>query len=132
VAEAVDNDALEFMFNENPWFSQNARIRQGGGGDAAQSAEELKDGERSVMQTRVIGPGTISFYWKVSSENGDTMQFYINSEQQAAISQSGPWEYKSYEIDEGTYTLRWRYFKDGAKSAGYDCGWVDEIVWQEE
>jgi len=80
--------------------------------------------------TTVEGPGTISFYWRVSSEsNHDFLRFYIGSSVQASISGSVSWEQKSFSIPQGNQTLRWSYSKDSSVNSGSDCGWVDNVVY---
>jgi hypothetical protein len=48
------------------------------GGSAAQSGA-IANSQSAWLQTTVVGPGTLSFYWKVSSEAGyDFLEFYID------------------------------------------------------
>ena len=83
------------------------------------------------MQTTVNGTGTVSFYWKVSSERSfDFLEFYIDGSLQEKISGSEDWEQKWYTISTtGSHTLEWRYVKDGSGNVGSDCGWVDKVEW---
>ncbi len=86
------------------------------------------------MQTTVSGAGTVSFYWKVSSERHfDFLEFYIDGELQDRISGSGgsaDWHQMAYTISTSdSHTLEWRYTKDPYVSSGSDCGWVDKVEW---
>ena len=82
------------------------------------------------MQTTVTGPGTVSFWWKVSSEgNYDYLEFYIGTARQDRISGSVDWQQKSFSVPVGSQTLKWRFMKDGSVSSGSDCGWVDKVEW---
>ena len=82
------------------------------------------------METTVVGPGTLTFLWKVSSEAGsDRLRFLINGSSQNNISGEVDWQQKTYSIAAGTNVLRWRYTKDAANSSGQDRGWVDQVVW---
>ena len=83
------------------------------------------------MQTTVNGAGTVSFYWKVSSEaDWDFLEFYIDGSLQDQISGTVDWQQMTYAITgSGSHTLEWRYMKDGAVSDGDDCGWVDKLEW---
>lgn len=101
------------------------------GVDAAQSGE-IPDNHESWLQTIVSGCGTISFYWKVSSEwKLDNLEFYIDGVLQDRI--SGllvDWQQMTYEIiTPGLHTLQWRYVKDHSESFQHDCGWVDQVEW---
>ncbi|MHC4539995.1 MAG: RHS repeat-associated core domain-containing protein [Planctomycetota bacterium] len=101
-------------------------------GDSAQSYDALDDSNESCLQTIVESSSaeTIKFYWKVSSEqNGDYLQFYIDSTLKDQISGEVDWTLKSYTVDAGTHILKWRYVKDSSGNSGDDCGWVDFVQW---
>jgi len=77
----------------------------------------------------VSGSGTLTFYWKVSSEaNWDWLEFYIDGVRQDRISGTVDWQLKSYSVSSGS-TVKWRYVKDGSASVGSDCGWVDYVMY---
>ncbi len=99
------------------------------GTDAAQSGP-IAHGQQSWMQTTVSGPGEIAFHWKVSSQAGDFLEFYIDGVLKAGrISGNVDWTPKSYAVDPGQHILRWRYVKDGSGSSGSDAAWVDRVSW---
>jgi len=130
LSEALDT-ALIFTvggFVADDWFAQTTTSYYDG--DAAQSEPAL-DEEEMWMQTTVSGPGTVKFYWKVSSELGyDHLNFYIDGSLQDRISGSVDWQQKTYTIStSGLHTLEWQYAKDEADEAGSDCGWVDKVEW---
>ncbi|MFB0525079.1 MAG: hypothetical protein ACETVZ_06025, partial [Phycisphaerae bacterium] len=107
------------------WFYQTATYYYGA--DAAQSGN-ISHNQESWMQTTVQGPGTLSFWWKVSSEAGyDFLEFYVDGVRQDRISGLVGWEHKNYTLASGSHTLEWRYAKDYSVSSGSDCGWVDWI-----
>src|ERR1041385_6240327 len=82
------------------------------------------------METTVSGPGTLTFFWKVSSQGGsDRLRFAINGVQQNTINGEVDWRQMTYSIGAGSNTFRWRYTKDASGSAGQDRGWVDQVVW---
>lgn len=83
------------------------------------------------METTVTGPGTLSFHWKVDSENNwDYHEFWINGIlQPGRISGNVDWQQQIHTIETGEQTLRWRYAKDSIVSVGADRGWVDRVVW---
>jgi RHS repeat-associated protein len=73
---------------------------------------------------------TITFYWKVSSEeDADYLQFYIDETLKDQISGEVDWTLVSHEVDAGTHTLKWRYIKNGSGYSGDDRGWVDFVQW---
>ena len=129
LSEALDT-ALSFTTGgDADWFGQTATAYYGG--DAAQSGD-ISDRQESWMQTTVSGAGTVSFYWKVSSEGDyyDYLKFYIDGELQGQISGTVDWQQMTYTIStSGPHTLEWRYTKDQYVSKGDDCGWVDKVEW---
>ena len=71
---------------------------------------------------------TISFYYKVSSENGyDKLHFYIDNQEKASWSGTVNWAKASYPVTAGTHTYKWSYTKDNSVNNGSDCGWIDFI-----
>ncbi len=110
------------------WFAQNRETHDG---DVAAQSGVIANNQQSILQTTITGPGTLTFWWKVSSEEGfDFLRFYLDDTVTPLVSISGEagWEQKSYAIPTGTHTLRWAYAKDGSVSAGRDAGWLDEVV----
>ena len=64
--QALDNNSLAFSTGgDASWFGQ-AELSYSGG-SSAQSGS-ISGNQTSWLQTTVVGPGTLSFYWKVSSE----------------------------------------------------------------
>lgn len=126
LGEAVDAPELPWTTGGNAdWSTQELNTHDGV--DAARSGAIGDDGE-SWIQTTVTGPGTLSFWWNVSSEAGwDYLEFLIDDNWQDDISGDWGWDQRSYEIEAGTHTLRWRYYKDGSGSDGQDAGFLDEV-----
>lgn len=110
------------------WFAQ---IRESHDGDAAAQSGVIANNQQSILQSAITGPGTLTFWWKVSSEEGfDFLSFYLDNTTIPIASVSGEtvWEQKTCAIPTGTHTLRWAYSKDVSVSAGRDAGWVDEVI----
>jgi len=99
-------------------------------GDSAQSGS-IANSQESWLQTTVTGPGTVWFWWKVSSQqNCDWLEFYIDGTRQDRISGTVDWQQKTYTVTgAGSHTFKWRYVKDGSGTSGIDCGWVDWLQW---
>jgi len=113
------------------WFSQSVTYYYGG--DAAQSGA-ITHNQQSWMQTTVDGPGTVWFYWKVSSESVyDYLEFCIDESLQDRVSgELWEWQQKMYIISgSGTHTLQWKYKKDHSVNSGSDCGWVDYLTYSQ-
>ena len=116
--------------NNADWFEQAIVTHDGAAGEGG----DIGDSQRTGIQTTSItGAGTLSFWWKVSSESGyDYLAFYIDvvpgpSNYTFRISGNVDWQFKSILLGSGSHTLIWRYFKDSSDSRGSDIGWVDEV-----
>src|SRR5204863_7298747 len=97
------------------------------GEDAARSGR-IGDNQQSYMVINATGPATVSFWWRVDSEEGyDFLKFEMDGTTLNAISGLVDWEEVTAEIPAGDHVLRWVYSKDEAVSVGADAGWVDEI-----
>ncbi len=98
------------------------------GGDAAQSGN-IDDFEESRMSAEILGPLTVGFEWKVSSEAGDDiLTFDVDGVELCAISGDIDWEARSFDLDEGPHVVWWTYVKGASGSDLDDCGWVDNLT----
>jgi len=114
------------------WFEQDVVTHDGL--HAAQSGA-IGDKQSSWIETTVTGPGTLSFWWKVSSELddepfGDWLAVSTNNVPVVKIGGEVDWSQVSLEILEGATVVRWTYSKDKAYAEGSDCGWLDEVDWR--
>ncbi|MCP4612018.1 MAG: hypothetical protein GY845_25230 [Planctomycetes bacterium] len=113
----------DWFFQTTPYFSDYDSVQSG----------DIGNGQVSWMKTTVYGSGTLSFLWKVSSEDhGDDMQFFIDGVLQDRISETvEEWLLMTYEItSEGSHILEWRYVRDNSQSEGNSGrAWVDRMRW---
>jgi hypothetical protein len=123
---ALDTANLVWITNGTPaWVGQQAVSHDGS--DAARSGAIGNNGSNS-FQTTVTGPGTLTFWWKISSEtNNDRLMFFTNNVENARISGEVDWRVRAVNVGPGTHTLRWTYAKNGSGAAGSDRAWVDEV-----
>ena len=126
LAESVNAPELVWTTSSNrPWRAQTAVTRDGFG---AAVSGDVADDESTFLQATQKGPGTVSYWWKVSSEtNDDTLRFYINGAEQARISGETAWQWQSFDLPAGNPVLQWKYLKDSSTSKGSDCGWLDAV-----
>jgi hypothetical protein len=110
-----------------PWFAQ---IQETHDGDTAAQSGPITHGQQSVLQTTIVGPGTLTFWWKISSEEGyDRLWFNVDVMSSIrAISGEKDWQQVAMPIPTGSHVVRWVYSKDATVSAGQDAGWVDEVM----
>src|SRR6185295_1349795 len=91
LGEALDAPSLPWSTVGTPaWEGQS--VVSSDGVDAATSGV-VADSTAVTIQTTVTGPGTISFWWKVSSElTNDYLKFFISGYQQLKISGEVDWQ----------------------------------------
>jgi hypothetical protein len=125
--QGLDNNYLAFTTGGNAsWSGQRAVSFYGG--SAAQSGT-LGGNQSAWLQTTVVGPGTLSFNWKVSSEaDFDFLEVFVDDVlQSGAISGEVDWQRQSISIPAGSHIIKWVYSKDPYVGLGSDCGWVDKV-----
>ena len=82
-----------------------------------------------IINIEVFNEGEISFYRKVSTEDGfDMFYFYIDGDSKDEWSGELGWSQERYSLTPGNHQLKWSYKKDGYVSSGSDCAWLDNIV----
>jgi hypothetical protein len=108
-----------------PWFGQSDVSHDGV--DAAQSGD-IENGQDSVLSLSLTGPGTVRFWWKVSSEAYfDYLTVSVDGMETDGIAGDVDWTEKMLELTDGPHEIRWTYVKDGSASSGMDAGWVDSV-----
>jgi hypothetical protein len=125
--QALDNEPLSFTTGgDRTWAGQTAVSWYGG--SSAQSGA-LGGNQSAWLQTTVVGPGTLSFTWKVSSEaDFDFLEVFVDEVlQPGSISGEVDWQQKDISIPAGSRTIKWVYSKDAYVGMGSDCGWVDKV-----
>lgn len=131
LAAALDISGYTWTTSGNAvWAAQTATTFDGV--DAVKSGVITHD-QSTSLTTTISESGTLTFYWKVSSEGGyDFLRFFLNGVEQtgslARISGEVNWLQKTVTLPSGTNTLEWRYTKDGSVNTGSDAAWIDQIT----
>ena len=109
-----------------PWFPETSVSHDG---IAALQSGAISGGQRSTVSTTVGGPGTLSFWWKVSSEpNNDYVSFTLDGAEQARNSgQPNVWSQTTIYLTNGTHLLAWDYSKNATINYGTDAAWLDQV-----
>lgn len=116
-----------FGWQTGQWFSQNTITFDG---EDAIQAKSLGDSSEAVMTLELHGPGTLSFYYRVSSEEGYDFFIFEDSNTQF-LSDSGEvgWTKHTQFFGAGTHQLLWKYSKDSSVSSFDDTAWIDRVEW---
>ena len=108
------------------WSTTAAAARDG---LAAQSGTLTTGGLQSWLETRTNGPASLTFWWKLSSEIGDTLQFSVNGQPQAQLVTSAGWQQSAVFLGStNVYSLRWTLIKNAYSLAGSNAGWLDQVA----
>ena len=100
-------------------------------GEYCAKSGSIGNNQSSVLKITldVHSEGEISFYRKVSSEEGyDALCFTIDNSLLGEWSGEVPWGQITYTLTPGQHQLYWSYNKDVYVSSGSDCAWLDNIV----
>ena len=128
VAHALNN-ALDWVEDPvHPWvFDYMESVDR----KVSMAAPSLANRDSASLTVLVEGPGTVSFYWKASSEEFfDTLSLYVDGRFVASTSGDTPWQAMSRAVSGfGQHVLTWTYSKDGQGTSGMDCAWLDLVTW---
>ncbi len=92
---------------------------------------DIDDDETSIISISmdILLDGEIGFYYAVSSETSyDYLRFYVDDVMQGEWAGELGWGYASFPVLTGEHTFTWAYEKDYSVSNGFDCAFVDYII----
>jgi hypothetical protein len=120
-----------------PWLATNPPAPTFDGQHSGMSGNRFVNDSTSWVQTTVVGPGLLTFWWKVDSDvfpqppeepySFDALELTLDDELQERIMGQVDWNYRSYSIPHGTHTVRWAYVKDSQYHWGEDRAWLDQV-----
>jgi subtilisin family serine protease len=112
-----------------PWYPQNS-VAHDNVDAAASSTPASDDNEDSWLETEAAGPGTLSFWWKLSSEPGVGQLFlYDNAQSVAYLQGEADWRQEQFHLLAGLHRLRWQYHRGNDDPFGLDRGWLDQVTY---
>ncbi len=129
--ETGDFSAYNWQQGGNtPWQVVTTDPQDGSYCAESGDVDDSQSSELSIQLNGVPAGQTMSFYYKVSSEqNYDFLKFYVNGTEVQSWSGNIAWTQYTYTFPSaGDYTIKFAYEKDYSVSEGSDCGWIDNIV----
>lgn len=133
LAEALDATNLVWMTGGDESWSV-LRGEFAFDGQACGVSGPIGDCGSSWLRTFVMGPGTFSFRWRVSSEDGyDWFDFLLDGEFADTLTGESEWVSVSFNVPEGLHELAWEYWKDEMDEDGLtceDCAMLDQVCFE--
>lgn len=128
LSDTLDLSTLTWSMTGNGyWFLEDYETHDG---VDAMRTPSIAASQSTSIETTVMGPGTVTFYWQVSSEaNNDKLRFEVDGVEQSAISGTVAFQFKTFNIASGVHVMRWRYSKNTSVNSGKDAGWVDQVTY---
>jgi len=108
------------------WFAQTNITHDG---ILAARSGGIANNGRTWIEVEVVGPGSLSFWWKVSSElSWDYLTVHLNGQTTTnRISGEVDWQLRTFVFTAGVHRVRWEYAKDTTIAEGMDAAWLDEV-----
>ncbi|MDA3911766.1 MAG: T9SS type A sorting domain-containing protein [Bacteroidales bacterium] len=134
------NDFLSYVWENDPSYPWVIVTDEVYAGEHAAKSGEITHGQSSVLtiNLNVTSPGDLSFYKKVSCEEGSDLWGYYNWYDYLAFSVDGTiegqwdgevdWSQETISVDVGQHSFVWEYSKDDVEDGGLDAAWVDDIL----
>ena len=95
---------------------------------------EIEANETSSAEATLIGPGTLSFVWKISAGRGDSCKFYLDgTETNSIATRNGAmtdWATVALDVPAGEHVVRWNYERGAGSAAGEDAAFLDDVDWR--
>jgi hypothetical protein len=126
LSTAVDFADLPLRTSTPAFFVQSS-VRSNGT-TAARSAN-IGDDDRSQMTASVVGPGTLRFQWRVSTEEGFDYAYTLLNGKQVAVSSGDNTSFTEVVVPlaYGLNEITWLYVKDETVDENLDAIFVDNI-----
>lgn len=130
LAEALDGRDLDWT---GSWFGQLATTVDGVDAASSGSLKFDRSGSR-VLQTTVLGPGTLDFHWAASAHPNARYQLRINGVVERQMTRFNPleWKAESVTLPPGLHLLRWEFSRNSSPSEGEDTAYLDLVDYQAE
>ena len=109
-----------------PWISDTLASHSG---LRCARSSPVGDHQQSTLSLDILTlvDDSISFFYNVSSESSDWLNFYIDGRRRGFWSGNTGWQYYSRLLPAGQHRLQWVYQKDISTSQLDDCARIDDL-----
>lgn len=126
--ETGDFTKFDWVQGTYPWVITGTLPYEGAYSAKSGAITDDQVSELSLTMN-VLADDSISFYAKVSSEEGyDFMKFYIDGTEKGSWSGEMDWTRVAFPVSTGSRTFMWTYEKDYSVGNGSDAAWTDYIL----
>ena len=99
------------------------------GQDAARSGEVTGD-DVSALSTTVIGPGTLSWWWKLEMADCAGVDVFVDGTLVSSLDSASDWTAASIQIaGDGEHAVRFEFWNAGTAATISDCAYLDQVSW---
>jgi len=113
--------------NKN-WFVTSPVANSGSNSAQAGNITDNQVTSLKLVAEVTAGNEQIQFARRVSSEEFDSLKFYIDGVLQQEWSGLIDWKTFNFSVSVGEHTFEWNYTKDGFGSDGADTAYIDDIL----
>jgi hypothetical protein len=128
VSDSFESGTLDSAYTQGgnlPWFVTNSSYHQG---THSARAGAITHSQSSWM-SRIAYEGSVTFWYRVSSEANDYFNFYVDDVRKLHRSgTAGTWTLYSTAIAAGSHVVKWEYVKNASTSSGTDTVWIDQVA----
>ncbi len=129
--DALDTPGVVWTTGSHPWLAQTSQSHDGA--DAAQSAQVHNADDSSWLKaTNILGPGTVSFWWKADIGCGAFANFRVSGgsgvwPQAINLDASTGWRWETCFLGAGPQELIWVAYGN-CDDPEQITVWLDEVV----
>lgn len=118
-----------------PWIAGGAAnwVPQGDvshdGQHAVRSGEVTGD-DVSTLSTVVVGPGTLSWWWKLDMADCAGVDVFVDEAFVESLDSASDWASASADIvGDGEHVVRFEFWNAGTAATISDCAYLDQVSW---
>ncbi len=123
-ARAVDNPSL-YLASGNTWLPNTAITHDGVDSLRAQA---IGYPGSALLETCIIGPAKLNFFWKLkSSNNNDYLHFIFDDREYDTLQGEKDWRPSFITIPPGPHVFNWKHARASNNTAYDDAAFLDQV-----
>ena len=127
--ETADFNSFSWTQNNRGWEITSGGVAEGSFCARSRTGLGGRSESRMSITWTSSNNDSISFYYKVSSEEGyDLFKFIVDGDTRLTASGEEDWTRASFPVSAGTHIFSFSYTKDFYYDRGSDCAWIDNVT----